>query len=118
MAAFIDDAQAVAAALAIQARIADFNRENGLSEGLVIKLGIHAGPVIAVTLNDRLDYFGSTVNMAARLQGQSVGGDLILSEDVAAGGSLAPLLNDLTVITDQAVLKGFDTPQSFRRVRP
>lgn len=118
MAAFIDNNQAVAAALAIQARIADFNHENGLTEGLVIKLGIHAGPVIAVTLNDRLDYFGSTVNMAARLQGQSVGGDLILSEDVAAGASLAPLLNDLTVIADQAVLKGFDTPQPFRRVRP
>jgi class 3 adenylate cyclase len=118
MAAFIDNNQAVAAALAIQARIADFNRENGLTEGLVIKLGIHAGPVIAVTLNDRLDYFGSTVNMAARLQGQSVGGDLILSEDVAAADSLAPLLHNLTVIADQALLKGFDTPQPFCRVRP
>ncbi|MDY0882428.1 adenylate/guanylate cyclase domain-containing protein [Dongia soli] len=118
MAAFIDNNQAVAAALAIQGRIADFNRENGLSEGLVIKLGIHAGPVIAVTLNDRLDYFGSTVNMAARLQGQSVGGDLILSAEVAAGESLAPLLSNLTVLADQAVLKGFDTPQPFVRVRP
>ena len=30
-----------------------------------------------VNLNDRLDYFGSTVNMAARLQGQSEGGDIV-----------------------------------------
>lgn len=118
MAAFIDDAQAVAAALAIQRRIADFNRENGLEDGLVIKLGIHAGPAIAVTLNDRLDYFGSTVNMAARLQAQSQGGDLILSEEMAGHGAVGALLDGLPASSDQALLKGFETPQSFRRIRP
>ena len=38
---------------------------------IAIKLGLHKGPCIAVTLNERLDYFGGTVNMAARLQGRS-----------------------------------------------
>ena len=38
---------------------------------LYLKAGIHAGPCVAVTLNDRLDYFGSTVNLAARLEGVS-----------------------------------------------
>ena len=33
---------------------------------LQLKAGLHTGPCIAVTLNDRLDYFGSTVNLAAR----------------------------------------------------
>ena len=46
--------------------------QNGLlwrnTDALQLKAGIHTGPCIAVTLNDRLDYFGSTVNMAARLQ--------------------------------------------------
>ena len=46
-------------------------------------MGVHAGPSVVVTLNDRLDYFGSTVNMAARLQGQSTGGDIVLSRAVA-----------------------------------
>jgi class 3 adenylate cyclase len=36
---------------------------------LMIKIGIHEGPCLAVTLNDRLDYFGQTVNIAARVQG-------------------------------------------------
>jgi len=36
---------------------------------LLIKIGIHEGPCLAVTLNDRLDYFGQTVNIAARVQG-------------------------------------------------
>jgi class 3 adenylate cyclase len=44
-----------------------------------LKAGVHTGPCIAVTLNARLDYFGSTVNMAARLESLSSGDDVILS---------------------------------------
>ena len=75
MASFGDPADAVRAALAMQARIAD--------QELMLKLGVHMGPSVVVTLNDRLDYFGSTVNMAARLQGQSEGGEIVLSRAVA-----------------------------------
>ncbi|CAN5511605.1 hypothetical protein BH20ACI3_BH20ACI3_01110 [soil metagenome] len=45
---------------------------------LTLKAGMHSGPCIAVTLNERLDYFGSTVNMAARLEGLSTGDDVII----------------------------------------
>ena len=38
---------------------------------LQLKGGLHAGPCVAVTLNERLDYFGSTVNLAARLESVS-----------------------------------------------
>jgi class 3 adenylate cyclase len=37
-------------------------------EELLLKIGIHEGPCLAVTLNDRQDYFGQTVNVAARVQ--------------------------------------------------
>ena len=73
MASFGDPANAVKAALAMQAAIADFGQEG---HDLVLKLGVHMGPSVMVTLNDRLDYFGSTVNMAARLESQSAGGDI------------------------------------------
>ena len=58
----------------------------------MLKVGVHAGPSVVVTLNDRLDYFGSTVNMAARLQGQSEGGDIVLSRAVADDPAVRPLL--------------------------
>jgi class 3 adenylate cyclase len=48
---------------------------------LWLKVGLHKGPCIVVNLNDRLDYFGSTVNITARLPGFSQGGELIFSED-------------------------------------
>ena len=108
MAAFGDPAHAVRAALAMQARIADHD--------LVLKLGVHAGPSVVVTLNDRLDYFGSTVNMAARLQGQSEGGDIVLSRVVADDPAVRPLLATLPSRQESVRLKGFAEPIGFVRL--
>ncbi len=116
MAAFPDPAQAVRAALAVQRSVAQFNRDQGLADGLVIKLGLHAGSAIAVTLNDRLDYFGSTVNLAARLQGQSRGGDIVLSETLALDPAVAPLIAGLNASAEQAAIKGFERPVVFERI--
>jgi class 3 adenylate cyclase len=119
MAAFVSPARAVAAAIEIQRQIAAFNRkQESAGPQLVIKLGVHGGPTIAVTLNDRLDYFGSTVNMAARLQGESQGGDIVLSPEIAEDVSVAPVLAGMQVARDQARLKGFDQPTLFFRLRP
>jgi class 3 adenylate cyclase len=120
MAAFSDPADAVRAALAVQGNVARFNREHGLGagEGVAIKLGLHGGPCIAVTLNDRLDYFGSTVNLAARLEGESRGGDIVLSADLAADPGVAALLAPLAPSRESAAVKGFDAPVAFLRLRP
>lgn len=115
MAAFSKPADALAAALDIQRDLGSFNAAG--QRPLTIKLGLHEGPCIAVTLNGRLDYFGSTVNMAARLQGQSEGGDIVLSEAVAQDPEVAALLAGLTVSGETTALKGFDTPVAFRRLR-
>jgi class 3 adenylate cyclase len=110
MASFGDPAHAVKAALAMQARIADHE--------LVLKLGVHAGPSVVVTLNDRLDYFGSTVNMAARLQGQSEGRDIVLSRTVADDPAVQPLLAGLALREESVPLKGFAEPIRFVRLVP
>ncbi|MBN1408535.1 MAG: adenylate/guanylate cyclase domain-containing protein [Calditrichaceae bacterium] len=49
---------------------------------LDVKFGLHTGPCIAVNLNDWMDVFGSTVNMAARIQGTAKEGELVVSEEV------------------------------------
>jgi class 3 adenylate cyclase len=110
MASFGDPANAVKAALAMQARIADHD--------LVLKLGVHVGPSVVVNMNDRLDYFGSTVNMAARLQGQSQGGDIVLSRAVADDPAVRPLLATLAANQESVALKGFADPISFVRLVP
>ena len=119
MAAFAHPADAVQAALAIQADVARFNaeRRGEMGEaGIVIKLGLHKGPCIAVTLNERLDYFGGTVNMAARLQGRSGGGDIVLSQPLMAEPEVKALLADRRLLEESAAIKGFDRPVPYFRL--
>jgi class 3 adenylate cyclase len=119
MAAFSRPEDGLLAALDIQRGIEDWNRQQSTGEAapIVIKLGLHQGSSIAVTLNDRLDYFGSTVNLAARLQGQSGGGEIVLSREIADDPGLAPHLRDLSLMPDRVVLKGFELATDFYRVR-
>jgi class 3 adenylate cyclase len=113
MASFNDPAQAVRAALAMQVQI----RESGQGvRDLVLKVGVHAGPSVVVTLNDRLDYFGSTVNMAARLQGQSTGGDIVLSHAVADDPTVRDWLASTPKRREAVTLKGFAEPVEFVRL--
>src|SRR5215510_10655453 len=79
MAVFRSAADALIAMLEVQRTLAE--PADG-SRPLQLKAGLNTGPCIAVTLNDRLDYFGSTVNMAARLEGLSSGSDVIISRSV------------------------------------
>ncbi len=111
MAAFREPASAVRAALAVQHAAAAYNETAGEAGGpLVVKLGLHSGPCIAVSLNDRLDYFGSTVNLAARLEGQSRGGDIVLSERVRDDPTVRALLAEeapAALVAETAEMKGF-----------
>src|SRR6201747_70089 len=70
MATFIKPEHALVAGLKMRAAMDKLNRERG-KEDLIIKVGIHEGPCLAVMLNERQDYFGQTVNIAARVQGLS-----------------------------------------------
>jgi class 3 adenylate cyclase len=67
MASFHDPPDAVRAALDMRDQIRRFNDSAG-EDLIALKIGAHAGPCIAVTLNERLDYFGQAVNLAARAQ--------------------------------------------------
>lgn len=95
MASFRSPADAIAAALRIYR---DFRAERLDPAGhLEIRVGVHTGPVIVVNLNDRIDYFGNTVNIAARIQGQvqshSVGFSKEIYEDEAVRKELRRFLD-------------------------
>ncbi len=77
---------------------------------LTLKAGLHYGPCIAVTQNDRLDYFGSAVNMASRLEGLSQGGDVVVSGSVHADPEVNELLapGGFIIESFESPLKGFD----------
>jgi class 3 adenylate cyclase len=81
MATFATPDRAVAAALRMREAMRHLNEERG-REDLLLKIGIHEGPCLAVTLNDRQDYFGQTVNIASRVQ------DLADAQAILATGTV------------------------------
>jgi adenylate cyclase len=60
-----------------------------------------------------LDYFGSTVNIAARVQNESVGGDIMMTDEIISDPGVRQVLDREApyVETFQRQLKGFT--QSF-----
>lgn len=88
---------------------------------LWLKVGLHKGPCIVVNLNDRLDYFGSTVNITARLPGFSQGGELILSEafheDIEIQDFLAKNIPPERLESFTGDVKGFDEPFTMWKLR-
>jgi hypothetical protein len=80
MASFLRPSDAVEAALLMQKEIEGFNAKYGQRE-LVLKIGIHKGASIVVTLNDRLDLFGQTVNIASRVQGLAGADEIFVTQD-------------------------------------
>ena len=107
MASFTTPAAGVRAAIAMQKAIARLNAEKGTPE-LTVKVGLHCGPCLVVNANDRLDYFGNTVNQAARIEGQSKGGDVVITEAVAQDPEVAGMLpsNGLVATQFSTQLKG------------
>jgi len=82
MCAFMRVEDALAAAVGMQEQVKSWCDDEGIEPPLVLKLGVHAGPAIAMTANGRLDYFGRTVNVAARLGDQSRGHDVVLLREM------------------------------------
>ena len=110
MAVFQTPAEALRAALAMQAGIAALNTRQQLtaSEALILKVGLHSGPCLTVTLNDRPDYFGTTVNLAARIQMLARGNDIIFTDLIRADPQAEALLKDHLLDTLPMFLKGIE----------
>jgi class 3 adenylate cyclase len=67
----------------------------------LLKTGIHHGPCIAVTMNDRLGYFGSVVNMAAHFERLSSGEDVILSDTARHDPEVAEFISDNELVAQR-----------------
>ncbi len=109
MAVFVHPINAMRALLKAQHELA--NPPEG-RQTMLLKAGLHYGPCIAVRLNDRLDYFGSTVNFAARLPDLSGEGNILISASVHSDPEVSEYFADLAdfVQTEglEARVKGFD----------
>jgi class 3 adenylate cyclase len=107
MATFIRPEHALAAGLRMRAAMEALNVQRGTKD-LVVKIGIHEGPCLAVMLNERQDYFGQTVNIAARVQGLSTSQAIHITGPVIDAPAVAEILDKVAIkpIQKQAALRG------------
>ena len=107
MATFATPDRAVAAALRMRHGMRDLNnRRKG--EDLLLKIGIHEGPCLAVMLNDRQDYFGQTVNIASRVQAMADARSIFVTEPVIENLETSKLLleSGLAAVSQRTSLRG------------
>src|SRR6266436_5425556 len=107
MATFIRPEHALAAGLRMRAAMAALNAARG-KEDLIVKIGIHEGPCLAVMLNERQDYFGQTVNIAARVQSLSTSQEIHITGPIIDSPAVATILEREAIkpIQKQAALRG------------
>ena len=91
MATFPTPDRAVSAAMQMREAMAKLNSDRG-REDLLLKIGIHEGPCIAVSLNERQDYFGQTVNIASRVQHLATSQEIFATEPVLGDPRASSLL--------------------------
>jgi class 3 adenylate cyclase len=96
MATFPTPERALGAALRMREAMHTLNQESG-REDLTLKIGMHEGPCLAVTLNDRLDYFGQTVNIAARVQGLALSRSIYATQPVIENPLATRLMDEYGV---------------------
>jgi class 3 adenylate cyclase len=107
MATFSTPDRALAAALRMREAMSRINAERH-NEDLLLKIGIHEGPCLAVTLNNTQDYFGQTVNLAARVQGLASSRAIFVTQPVVDDPKAAKILekSGLHASMQRAALRG------------
>lgn len=105
MASFLNSIDAVKAAIAMLEEIERFNQKHGARD-LILKVGIHRGTAIAVTLNERLDYFGQTINIASRVGRLADTDEIYVTHDVFNYPGIQEILKSFAVDLRKANLKG------------
>lgn len=92
MATFPSPDRALVAAMRMREAMLGLNSERGNND-LLLKIGIHEGPCIAVSLNERQDYFGQTVNIASRVQHLATSREIFATGSVLENARAAELLS-------------------------
>jgi len=120
MAVFPTVPQALRAAFQMQRAMAQIETFGAVEPERFLRVGIHAGPCLAVTLNDRLDYFGTAVNVAARVEHEADGGEIVLTNEAFAEPGVAEVAQAecLAPETCEVQLRGLSASTGLVRIAP
>lgn len=109
MATFATPDRALRAAIRMRRAMDEMNTKSG-KQDLLLKIGVHEGPCIAVSMNERQDYFGQTVNIASRVQALAGPQAIFVTGAVVADEASARLLSERSLLPrpQQVALRGIE----------
>ena len=118
MAVFFSAPDALECCFEIQHAFVELWKHRPQMAAMVVKLGFHRGPCIAVNFNNRVDYFGTTVNLAARIQNESRGGDIVFFEELLHDPAMKAVMDRYHFHTEPftASLKGIANEVKLARL--
>ena len=114
MAGFERPQDAVLSSIEMIEELSRFNQT--ASRPLGLKVGVHRGRAIAVRLNDRIDYFGQDVNIAARVQGLAGVNEVCLTEAVMEAPGVSDIVKGRPASRDYENLKGIGQKMEIHRI--
>lgn len=111
MASFDTPVHAARAARAMVLALRTLRDRHGQPTGLKLRVGVHTGPCLAVEANGQTDYFGRTVNVAARVEGLAAADECVLSWTVVGDPEVRAFLDEAraagdTIRDDKRAVKG------------
>jgi class 3 adenylate cyclase len=120
MATFSSPLDGVKAAIQMMDKMGPFNsRLRQENRALGLKIGLHEGSALAVNAEDRLDYFGQTVNVAARVQGLAQADEICVTEQVFQADGVRRAFADKGYQEESRLvsLKGVGEPANVYQLR-
>jgi class 3 adenylate cyclase len=118
MATFPTPSGAVRAAMKMRGAMTEINQARG-GEDLALNIGLHEGPCLAVMLDERQDYFGQTVNVAARVQGLADPSAILVTKPIVESVEVARLLATAGLAAKErsSTLRGVSEPVPVYELR-
>ena len=116
MATFTNPLDAVQAAVEMIQRLERLN-DGALKRPLHLKIGIHHGGAIAVNMNDKIDFFGQTVNVAARVQGLADAKEMYITQPVYQFEDVRMLVQKYQIVPETAHLKGVQEKMQVYKIK-
>jgi class 3 adenylate cyclase len=119
MASFDAPDAAIAAGVAMIRAVQQLRTPDDRDAQLGLRVGVHIGPCLVVNANEQVDYFGRTVNVAARVESLANKDEVLVSEQALAEPSTASaisLLTDCTFTPDAQPVKGVAQPVQVLRI--
>jgi class 3 adenylate cyclase/uncharacterized protein (DUF2132 family) len=117
MATFETPDRAIAAAIRMREAMSELGAQRQ-HQSLHLKMGIHEGSCLAVTLNQQQDYFGQTVNIASRVQGLAASRSIVVTKSVVDNAQAQILLeaNGLNPTSRRVALTGIENEVSIYEI--